>query len=32
MFNSNIPYSVPVAPLGGTANGNDGLYGGILYV
>ena len=28
MFNSNIPYSVPVAPLGGTANGNDGLFGG----
>ena len=28
MFNSNIPYSVPVAPINGTANGNDGLFGG----
>ena len=28
MFNSTIPYSVPVAPLGGTANTNDGIFGG----
>ena len=29
MFNSNIPYSVPVAPInGGCGNGNDGLFGG----
>ena len=29
MFNSNIPYSVPVAPInGGCGNGYDGLFGG----